>query len=108
LEGIATIILAAGKGTRMKSDLVKVLHPLLGLPMLSYTVDLSLSGIEAEKTIVVVGFQADQIRGKFQDPRILLLSRKNNCAQAMRCFRPSLILKPSRARFSFSAGMSPL
>ena len=76
MEGIATIILAAGKGTRMKSDLVKVLHPLLGLPMLSYTVDLSLSGIEAEKTIVVVGFQADRIRRKFQDPRILFALQK--------------------------------
>ena len=55
----------------MKSDLVKVLHPLLGLPMLAYTIDLSLTGIQSEKTIVVVGFQADQIRKKFEDPRIL-------------------------------------
>jgi bifunctional UDP-N-acetylglucosamine pyrophosphorylase/glucosamine-1-phosphate N-acetyltransferase len=55
----------------MKSDLVKVLHPLLGLPMLSYPVDLSLNGIEAEKTIVVVGFQAGQIQERFRDPRIL-------------------------------------
>ena len=76
MEGIATIILAAGKGTRMKSDLVKVLHPLLGLPMLSYTVDLSLSGIEAEKTIVVAGFQADRIREEFKDPRILFALQK--------------------------------
>ena len=45
MERIVTIILAAGKGTRMKSDLVKVLHPILGLPMLSYPVDLSLNGI---------------------------------------------------------------
>jgi bifunctional UDP-N-acetylglucosamine pyrophosphorylase/glucosamine-1-phosphate N-acetyltransferase len=54
----------------MKSDLVKVLHPLLGVPMLSYPIELSLSGIKAEKTIVVVGHQADKIREKFKDPRI--------------------------------------
>jgi len=76
LEGIATIILAAGKGTRMKSDLVKVLHPLLGLPMLAYPIDLSLNGLQAEKTIVVVGYQADEIKGKFKDPRILFALQK--------------------------------
>jgi bifunctional UDP-N-acetylglucosamine pyrophosphorylase/glucosamine-1-phosphate N-acetyltransferase len=62
LEDIVTVILAAGKGTRMKSDIVKVLHSLLGLPMLSYSVELSLSGIKAEKTILVVGYQADSIQ----------------------------------------------
>lgn len=71
MEGIVTIILAAGKGTRMKSDLVKVLHPLLGLPMLAYPLDLSLNGVQSEKTIVVVGCQADQIRERFEDSRIL-------------------------------------
>jgi len=70
LNHIATIILAAGKGTRMKSDLVKVLHPLLGLPMLHYTVDLSLNHIKAEKTIVIVGHQADQIQERFKDLKI--------------------------------------
>jgi bifunctional UDP-N-acetylglucosamine pyrophosphorylase/glucosamine-1-phosphate N-acetyltransferase len=70
LENVATIILAAGKGTRMKSDLVKVLHPLLGLPMLHYTVDLSLNHIKAEKTIVIVGHQADQIQERFKDLKI--------------------------------------
>ena len=67
MEGIATIILAAGKGTRMKSELVKVLHPILGLPMLSYPIELSLKGIKAEKTIVVVGHQADRIQGMFKN-----------------------------------------
>ena len=70
LNNLATVILAAGKGIRMKSDLPKVLHPLLGLPMLSYTIDLSLNEIKAEKTIVVVGHQADQIEQKFTDSRI--------------------------------------
>ena len=70
MEGISTIILAAGKGTRMRSDLVKVLHPLLGLPMLSYPIGLSLNGIKAEKTIVVVGHQADRIQERFKDLKI--------------------------------------
>ena len=73
MESIITIILAAGKGTRMKSDLVKVLHPLLGVPMLSYPVELSLNDLKAEKTILVVGHQADKIKEKFEDPRIHLV-----------------------------------
>ncbi len=64
------MILAAGKGTRMKSDLAKVLHPLSGMPMLSYTIDLALNGIQAEKTIVVVGHQAEQIEAAFKDDRV--------------------------------------
>ncbi len=76
MEGIATIILAAGKGTRMKSDLVKVLHPILGLPMLSYPIELSLRGVKAEKTIVVIGHQADQIQERFKDPKIEFVVQK--------------------------------
>lgn len=70
MQEIISVILAAGKGTRMRSDLVKVLHPLLGVPMLSYPVELSLNVINAEKTIVVIGHQADRIQEKFKDPRI--------------------------------------
>ena len=36
---LSAIVLAAGKATRMKSDLVKVLHPICGRPMLSYVLD---------------------------------------------------------------------
>ncbi len=54
----------------MKSELVKVLHPILGLPMLSYPIELSLKGIKAEKTIVVVGHQADRIQGMFKNFKI--------------------------------------
>ena len=76
LEGIATIILAAGKGTRMKSDLVKVLHPILGLPMLSYSIELSLNEVKAKKTVVVVGHQGDRIQEMFRDPRVDFVLQK--------------------------------
>jgi bifunctional UDP-N-acetylglucosamine pyrophosphorylase/glucosamine-1-phosphate N-acetyltransferase len=76
LESIATIILAAGKGTRMNSDLVKVLHPILGLPMLSYSIELSLNEVKAKKTIVVVGHQADRIQEMFRNPRVDFVLQK--------------------------------
>lgn len=54
----------------MKSDIVKVLHPLLGLPMLTYPIELSLNGINAQKTVVVVGYQADRIQERFKNLKI--------------------------------------
>lgn len=60
-QGVAAVILAAGKGTRMKSDLVKVLHPICGKPMVWYVVDLART-LGAEKTVVVVGHQASTVR----------------------------------------------
>jgi bifunctional UDP-N-acetylglucosamine pyrophosphorylase/glucosamine-1-phosphate N-acetyltransferase len=93
LEGIATIVLAAGKGTRMKSDLVKVLHPLLGVPMLFYPIDLSLNKIKAEKTIVVVGYQADRIKGMFKDPRIHFAIQEDQLGTGHAVFQATPFLK---------------
>lgn len=57
---VAAVILAAGKGTRMKSDLVKVLHPICERPMVWYVAALARE-VGAEKTVVVVGHQASQV-----------------------------------------------
>ena len=55
------IILAAGKGTRMKSKLPKALHPICGKPMTRYVIDACKeSGIET--VVVVIGHGADQVR----------------------------------------------
>ncbi|MBS0210607.1 MAG: NTP transferase domain-containing protein [Planctomycetes bacterium] len=55
------IVLAAGKGTRMKSDLPKVLIPVLGRPMIEYVLDtLDTAGID--QTVVVVGYRAELVR----------------------------------------------
>lgn len=58
---LAVVVLAAGKGTRMKSDLPKVLHPLAGRPMIDWVVDLS-QRMGAVKTVVVVGHRAEMVR----------------------------------------------
>ncbi|QNE31400.1 bifunctional UDP-N-acetylglucosamine diphosphorylase/glucosamine-1-phosphate N-acetyltransferase GlmU [Sphingomonas sp. NBWT7] len=57
---LAAIVLAAGKGTRMKSDLHKVLHPLAGRPMLLHLLD-SVAALEPERTVVVVGAGREQV-----------------------------------------------
>jgi bifunctional UDP-N-acetylglucosamine pyrophosphorylase/glucosamine-1-phosphate N-acetyltransferase len=53
--------MAAGQGTRMHSDLVKVLHPLNGLPMVSYVLKLCRS-LGVKRTLVVIGYQAERMR----------------------------------------------
>jgi bifunctional UDP-N-acetylglucosamine pyrophosphorylase / glucosamine-1-phosphate N-acetyltransferase len=63
---LALVILAAGKGTRMKSDLPKVLHPLLGRPMLDHVLNTA-KGLRPLKNIVVVGHQAQRVREAFPD-----------------------------------------
>ena len=58
---ITTIILAAGKGTRMKSNLPKPLHCLAGKPMLSHIID-NLHDCEIDETIVVINKQSDLLK----------------------------------------------
>ncbi len=60
------VILAAGLGTRMKSDRVKVLHPLLGRPMITFPIELARS-IGTEKIVLVVGHQADAVRKRLAE-----------------------------------------
>ncbi len=64
MKDTAALILAAGKGTRMKSNLVKVMHPLGGLPMISWPVKAARSA-GAAKSVLVVGFQGDKVRDYF-------------------------------------------
>lgn len=57
---VAAIILAAGKGTRMKSDLHKVLHPIAGRPMLGHLLA-SIDTLEPAAKVIVVGSQREQV-----------------------------------------------
>ena len=59
-QSIAVIILAAGKGTRMKSDLHKVLHPIAGRPMLHHLVA-SAATLHPARTVVVMGAGREQV-----------------------------------------------
>lgn len=66
-SALVAIVMAAGKGTRMKSDLPKVLHPLGGKPLLAYTLDLA-RALKAGRVVVVVGHQAERVQAAFTGP----------------------------------------
>jgi len=63
MEHCAALILAAGKGTRMKSDLAKVLHPLAGRPMIHHVLDAAEEAGLAP-AILVIGHQAEEVKTK--------------------------------------------
>lgn len=60
------IVLAAGKGTRMKSELPKVLVPVGGRPMVRYVID-ALRAAGVNRIVVVVGYRADLVRAELAD-----------------------------------------
>jgi bifunctional UDP-N-acetylglucosamine pyrophosphorylase/glucosamine-1-phosphate N-acetyltransferase len=62
------VILAAGKGTRMKSVLPKVMQPLAGQPLLRHVVDTAVS-LEAARTLIVYGHGGEQVQKAFPGPR---------------------------------------
>lgn len=55
------IILAAGQGTRMKSNLPKVLHPLLGKPLVQYSLE-TIKSVTNQPPLVVIGHESDQVK----------------------------------------------
>src|SRR5437868_4074056 len=73
-ESVA-VVLAAGKGTRMKSDLPKVLVPVLGRPMVEYVLD-TLNAAGVSKTVVIIGYRASDVRTTLaQQPNIAFVEQ---------------------------------
>jgi bifunctional UDP-N-acetylglucosamine pyrophosphorylase/glucosamine-1-phosphate N-acetyltransferase len=65
-SNLVAIVLAAGKGTRMKSRLPKAAHPVCGKPMARYPVDAA-RAVGAQRVVVVVGHEADAVRAAVGD-----------------------------------------
>lgn len=58
---LGIVILAAGKGARMKSDIAKVLHQLAGRPLIHYVIEQT-RGSQPEKTVVVIGHHREAVK----------------------------------------------
>lgn len=79
---LTTVVLAAGKGTRMKSDKAKVLHEVFNRPMVHYVID-ALLALEPNQTIAVVGHQEEEVRNSLKRFPSTMLFRSSSLVQAM-------------------------
>jgi bifunctional UDP-N-acetylglucosamine pyrophosphorylase / glucosamine-1-phosphate N-acetyltransferase len=89
------IVLAAGKGTRMKSPHAKVLHPLMGRPMLVHLLD-QLRTLHADDTLVVVGHQREAVEALLPPfgARAIVQEPQSGTGHAFMCCRPALEERP--------------
>jgi bifunctional UDP-N-acetylglucosamine pyrophosphorylase/glucosamine-1-phosphate N-acetyltransferase/UDP-N-acetylglucosamine pyrophosphorylase len=62
MDALSVIILAAGKGSRMKSDLPKVLHKVAGKPMIMHVIDCARQVVPVHQIHVVVGHQSEKVQ----------------------------------------------
>jgi len=83
---IAAIVLAAGQGTRMKSNLPKVLHPVAGAPMICWVID-RLERLKISPIYVVVGYKADAVRDALSEREVICVQQahQRGTADAVRC-----------------------
>jgi len=89
MQNLITVILAAGAGTRMKSDIAKVLHKICGQTLLSYVADAAKKAGSGE-IIAVIGHQADQVRESVKDVTFVLQEEQLGTGHAVMQARPFL------------------
>jgi bifunctional UDP-N-acetylglucosamine pyrophosphorylase/glucosamine-1-phosphate N-acetyltransferase len=90
MRKLAVVILAAGQGKRMKSKRAKVLHPLMGRPMIAYPLATA-EALKAERVVVVIGVQADRVRQALAKRKVRFAVQKEQkgTAHAVRAAMPS-------------------
>lgn len=82
-HSIAAVVLAAGKGTRMGSELHKVLHEIDGKPMLTHVLD-NANGLDLARTVVVVGAGREQIHAQYPELETVAQDEQLGTAHAVR------------------------
>ncbi|MBA7545251.1 Bifunctional protein GlmU [subsurface metagenome] len=80
-KGFFALILAAGKGTRFKSEIIKVLHPMLGKSMLRLVLDCVFK-LRPEKVYVVVGSQKEDVMKEAPSGKVEFLTQKRQLGTA--------------------------
>ncbi|MBD3894558.1 NTP transferase domain-containing protein [Halomonas sp. ML-15] len=86
---VAAVILAAGKGSRMESDVHKVLHPLAGKALLAHVLD-NLKALGAEREVVVLGAGREQITSAFPRLTTAVQEEQLGTAHAVQVAAPAL------------------
>jgi bifunctional UDP-N-acetylglucosamine pyrophosphorylase/glucosamine-1-phosphate N-acetyltransferase len=91
-RGLVAVILAAGKGTRMQSDLPKVMHHAVGRPMVHWVVDAARAA-GATRIVLVIGHGADLVRESFKgepDVEFAIQGQQLGTGHAVMMAKPNL------------------
>src|SRR5213592_2005016 len=89
LDNVKAVVLAAGKGVRMKSERAKVLHEVLGRPVLDFVLrNLRLAGVE--DILVVVGHQAEKVMAVASGCRFAEQKEQRGTGHALQTVEPEL------------------
>jgi len=108
MNDAVAVVLAAGMGTRMKSDLPKVLVQVLGRPMIEYVLD-ALAAAGVQRTIVIVGYRADDVKQLLASRRgveFALQAERLGTGHAVKMAQPLLV--GHRGPVIVVAGDSPM
>lgn len=103
----AVIILAAGKGTRMKSEKAKVLHEVGGRPMLSYAIERAKEA-GAARTVVIIGHQAEKVREAIPDEGVVFVEQKEQLGTGHAVMQAEKALKGFKGDILILSGDVPL
>ena len=101
------VVLAAGKGKRMKSGLTKVLHPVCGKPMLFYVLRIS-QELTTLKTVLVVGRQREQVMEEFKEWEVIFVDQVEPLGTGDAVLRTEEVLEDINADIIVLAGDTPL
>jgi len=100
------IILAAGKSTRMRSNIPKPLHPICGKPLSRHVID-TCKEAGVDRTVLIVGYQAEAVRnGIGEDVEYVLQTEQRGSGDAARCAEE--LLKDYKGDVLVIAGDAPL
>ena len=88
---VIALVLAAGQGTRMKSDLAKVLHPMNGRPLLAWVLD-ALEDVSPAREVVVIGHQRERVKQEFAKAKVEWAVQDRQCGtgHAVQMAEPAL------------------
>ncbi len=104
---LVTVIMAAGKGTRMKSDRAKVLHELCGRPMICYPIDAA-RAIGSGRIVVIVGHQADAVKEATADMNVEYAEQREQLGTGHAVMQSAPLLKGFTGTLLVLAGDTPL
>jgi bifunctional UDP-N-acetylglucosamine pyrophosphorylase/glucosamine-1-phosphate N-acetyltransferase len=91
-KSFAVIIMAAGKGTRLKSSRAKVLHEIGGKPLLSHVIAAAAQIVSPQDIYVIIGHQAEQVRSAVGQTgvKFILQAEQRGTGHAIMCARDSV------------------